>query len=141
MQANAAKAKAGGQPAAMPVPKAKKAPAYKAAAGPVEALPKKAMPTYAKAVVLQSCLKHFLGCPFLGHPTKSKVAPTRSSRIAVSQRVCALCLAMAWGCMGHPRCSAAVPQSAPVALGEGNSCRHPATGRVFWADGLLTHSP
>ena len=50
LQANAAKAKAGGQPAAVPVPKAKKAPAYKAAAGPVEALPKKAMPTYAKAV-------------------------------------------------------------------------------------------
>ena len=46
-----AKAKAGGQPAAkpMPVPKAKKAPAYKAAAA-VDALPKKAMPTYAKAV-------------------------------------------------------------------------------------------
>lgn len=53
MSANAAKAKAkeGGQPA--PVPKAKKAPAYKAAAGPVQGLPKKAMPTmptYAKAV-------------------------------------------------------------------------------------------
>jgi len=53
LSANAAKAKAkeGGQPA--PVPKAKKAPAYKAAAGPVRGLPKKAMPTmptYAKAV-------------------------------------------------------------------------------------------
>ena len=50
MESLNAKAKAGGQPAAkpaakpMPVPKAKKAPAYKAAAA------KKAMPTYAKAV-------------------------------------------------------------------------------------------
>ena len=46
----AAKAKAAGQPAQMPVPKAKAAPAYKAAAAPAQALPKKAMPTSAKAV-------------------------------------------------------------------------------------------
>ena len=36
----------------------------------------------------------------------------------------------------HPRC---IPLC--VSLGKGNSCRHSATGRCFWADGLRGCNP